>query len=241
MLSPLFPHNGSRWQGFTLPAAERRAWPCLAVPEFSVQPRRSPFLHASHRAHGKPPPRSFPGGAAALPALPLPWSRAPQPAGARSRMLQGKDGARSCSRAGCTWSPARWAAIRQFPAALGFPLLSKKFMRNSWLVAQPVLPALPSRHPVLPHTSGNSPLLLGKGSAACTAALAAERRASSTGRAVREPASPRQSSSCARSRSALPLPTQAALTLPCHSGGVGAGRFGNSLRAETRRFGRLAG
>lgn len=42
MLSPLFPHNGSRWWGFALPAAERRAWPCLAVPELSVQPGGHP-------------------------------------------------------------------------------------------------------------------------------------------------------------------------------------------------------
>ena len=156
-------------------------------------------------------------------------------------MLQGEDGACGGSRAACTRSPARWAAIQQFPAALGFPLLSKKFTQSNWFVAQPVLPASPSHRPVLPRTLGNSPPPLGEGSAALTAMLAAERRASSAGMAGQELVSPGQSSSCARPHPALPLPAQAALTLPGHSGGMGAGRFGNSLRAETQRFEQLVG
>lgn len=130
--------------------------------------------------------------------------------------------------------PAPWAAVGQFPIALGFPLLSRKLLQSSWFVAQPVLPALPSHHPVLPHTLGNSPPLLGVGKAAAAATLATECRASSTGRqGMQEPVSPGQRSSCAQPRSALPLPPISA--------SPGTGRFGNSLSAETRCLGQLAG
>lgn len=61
---------------------------------------------------------------------------------------------------------------------------------------------------------GNSQLLLGEGRVAPTAALAALPWAAL---AAQVP------------RLVLPLPTQAALTLPSRSGGTGAGRFGNSL------------
>lgn len=217
-MSPLFPHNGSRWRGCALPAAERRAWPCLAAPELLVLPRGCPSCTAG-TGHRKTTSQVISQGSSQR---------------LRSRGCSRQRLKRAAAPGLAAPSPAPWAAIRQFPVALGFPSLSRKFLQSSWFVAQPVLPALLSHHPVLPHVFGNSPPLLGVGRAAAAATLAAERRASSTGRqGGQESASPGQHSSCAQPRSALPLPP-----IPASPG---TERFGNSLSAETRCLGQLAG
>lgn len=160
MLSLLFPHNGSHWQGFPLPAAERS----LALPGSARAlgaALRLPFL--SHQPQGTWKTTSW-----VIPHTLLCTS----PACTASALEQEQGIGCSRARTGHTVAvPAALVAIQHLAAALGFPLHSKTLMQSN----------------------------------------------------------------CASH------PAQAALTLPCRSGGMGAGRFGNSLRAETRRFGQLAG
>lgn len=93
MLSPLFPHNVCRWQGFALPAAEKSGARLGSARALGAA-WNLPFLHARHRENhlktiGKMPCQ--------------------QPAGARAWALSGKDD--TCGVLGAGWPSGNWASF----------------------------------------------------------------------------------------------------------------------------------
>lgn len=167
---------------------------------------KSPVLRTSHGAHGKPPPGSFPGGAArcsaaALPALPLPWSWAAWPAGPRSRPLQGEDGAHGGSRAGCAGALHAGLPSGNFP--LHWTLSALQEVHAEQLVCHPACPpGIAVSWPCPAVHVGQLTAAAWQGQRSTYRHARCRTRAFSAGRATQEPAGPGQSSSCAQSRSA---------------------------------------
>lgn len=134
--------------GDSLCQLQRAVWLCLAVPKLSVQPRGHLSCVAATGHMESHLTGHFPGGTGHC-----------STAGQCRQQEQGL----GCSRVRMGHETvARLAAPGSVPAGLPpsnflvhcISLCSQRFTQTIWFVAQPALLALPSHHPVMPHTLG---------------------------------------------------------------------------------------